>query len=104
MYQSYRGTIIRAINLRRKRACCGSIGDRLETLGQQCTHAFQGASLRLPDLPVMVPVSSTVIPLPVYKVVYNLGVLSKDKKTQSSFKPEGAVKLITNKKGQEKKT
>ncbi|XP_078050028.1 uncharacterized protein LOC144476732 isoform X2 [Augochlora pura] len=53
---------------------------------------------------VMVPVSSTVIPLPVYKVVYNLGVLSKDKKTQSSFKPEGAVKLITNKKGQEKKT
>ncbi|XP_078050030.1 uncharacterized protein LOC144476732 isoform X4 [Augochlora pura] len=54
--------------------------------------------------PVMVPVSSTVIPLPVYKVVYNLGVLSKDKKTQSSFKPEGAVKLITNKKGQEKKT
>lgn len=53
--------------------------------------------------PVMVPVSSTVIPLPVYKVVYNLGVHSKDKKAQS-FKPEGPVKLITNKKGQEKKT
>nr|XP_031827163.1 uncharacterized protein LOC116424642 isoform X3 [Nomia melanderi] len=54
--------------------------------------------------PVMVPVSSTVIPLPVYKVVYGLGVLSKDKKAQSSFKPEGGVKLITNKKAQEKKT
>ncbi|XP_031827162.1 uncharacterized protein LOC116424642 isoform X2 [Nomia melanderi] len=53
---------------------------------------------------VMVPVSSTVIPLPVYKVVYGLGVLSKDKKAQSSFKPEGGVKLITNKKAQEKKT
>ncbi|KZC08734.1 hypothetical protein WN55_10756 [Dufourea novaeangliae] len=47
--------------------------------------------------PVMVPVSSTVIPLPVYKVVYGLGVLPKDKKTQSSFKPEGGVKLITSK-------
>ncbi|XP_011698730.1 PREDICTED: uncharacterized protein LOC105456421 isoform X2 [Wasmannia auropunctata] len=45
--------------------------------------------------PVMVPVSSTVIPLPVYKVGYGLGFVSKDKKTQSSFKPEGGIKLIT---------
>ncbi|XP_076662976.1 uncharacterized protein LOC143366086 isoform X2 [Andrena cerasifolii] len=54
--------------------------------------------------PVMVPVSSTVIPLSVYKMEYNLGFISKDKKTQSSFKPEGGVKLITIKKSQEKKT
>ncbi|XP_076164030.1 uncharacterized protein LOC143144984 isoform X2 [Ptiloglossa arizonensis] len=54
--------------------------------------------------PVMVPVSSTVIPLPVYKGEYGLRVASKDKKSQSSFKPEGGVKLITIKKGQEKKT
>ncbi|KYN10581.1 hypothetical protein ALC57_17186 [Trachymyrmex cornetzi] len=47
--------------------------------------------------PVMVPVSSTVIPLPVYKVGYGLGFVSKDKKTQlSSFKPEGGIKLITS--------
>lgn len=45
----------------------------------------------------MVPVSSTVIPLPVYKVGYGLGFISKDKKTQSSFKPEGGIKLITSK-------
>ncbi|CAL7952438.1 unnamed protein product [Xylocopa violacea] len=54
--------------------------------------------------PVMVPVSSTVIPLPVYKVEYGLGFISKDKKAQSSFKPEGGLKLITIKKSQEKKT
>ncbi|XP_017798382.1 PREDICTED: uncharacterized protein LOC108579369 [Habropoda laboriosa] len=54
--------------------------------------------------PVMVPVSSTVIPLPVYKVEYGLGFISKDKKAQSSFKPEGGLKLITIKKNQEKKT
>ncbi|KAG7212594.1 hypothetical protein KM043_012888 [Ampulex compressa] len=54
--------------------------------------------------PVMVPVSSTVIPLPVYKVEYGLGFISKDKKAQSSFKPEGGLKLITVKKAQEKKT
>ncbi|KAH0953644.1 hypothetical protein HN011_002824 [Eciton burchellii] len=54
--------------------------------------------------PVMVPVSSTVIPLPVYKVGYGLGFVSKDKKTPSSFKPEGSTKLITLKKIQEKKT
>ncbi|XP_032667750.1 uncharacterized protein LOC116842520 isoform X2 [Odontomachus brunneus] len=53
---------------------------------------------------VMVPVSSTVIPLPVYKVGYGLGFISKDKKAQSSFKPEGGIKLITIKKTQEKKT
>ncbi|KOC68863.1 hypothetical protein WH47_10851 [Habropoda laboriosa] len=53
---------------------------------------------------VMVPVSSTVIPLPVYKVEYGLGFISKDKKAQSSFKPEGGLKLITIKKNQEKKT
>jgi len=46
---------------------------------------------------VMVPVSSTVIPLPVYKVGYGLGFVSKDKKTPSSFKPEGSTKLITRK-------
>ncbi|XP_029049831.2 uncharacterized protein LOC114879244 [Osmia bicornis bicornis] len=54
--------------------------------------------------PVMVPVSSTVIPLPVYKVEYGLGFISKDKKAQLSFKPEGGLKLITIKKNQEKKT
>lgn len=48
--------------------------------------------------PVMIPVSSTVIPLPVYKVGYGLGFISKDKKTQSSFKPEDGAKLITIKK------
>ncbi|KAI4498535.1 hypothetical protein M0802_006470 [Mischocyttarus mexicanus] len=53
--------------------------------------------------PVMIPVSSTVIPLPVYKVEYGLGFISKDKKAQSSFKPDGTVKLITIKKRQEKK-
>ncbi|XP_076662975.1 uncharacterized protein LOC143366086 isoform X1 [Andrena cerasifolii] len=58
----------------------------------------------LPARSVMVPVSSTVIPLSVYKMEYNLGFISKDKKTQSSFKPEGGVKLITIKKSQEKKT
>lgn len=45
----------------------------------------------------MIPVSSTVIPLPVFKVGYNLGFVSKDKKAQSSFKPEGGIKLITSK-------
>lgn len=54
--------------------------------------------------PVMIPVSSTVIPLPVYKMEYGLGFISKDKKAQSSFKPDGGVKLITIKKSQEKKT
>ncbi|RLU25974.1 hypothetical protein DMN91_002137 [Ooceraea biroi] len=54
--------------------------------------------------PVMIPVSSTVIPLPVYKVGYGLGFISKDKKAQSSSKPEGGIKLITIKKTQEKKT
>ncbi|KAK2583711.1 hypothetical protein KPH14_009631 [Odynerus spinipes] len=54
--------------------------------------------------PVMIPVSSTVIPLSVYKMEYGLGFISKDKKAQSSFKPDGAVKLITIKKSQEKKT
>ncbi|XP_060813273.1 uncharacterized protein LOC132905647 isoform X2 [Bombus pascuorum] len=53
---------------------------------------------------VMVPVSSTVIPLPVYKMEYGLGFISKDKKAQSSLKPEGGLKLITIKKSQEKKT
>lgn len=52
----------------------------------------------------MVPVSSTVIPLPVYKLEYGFDFVSKDKKAQSSFKPDGAVKLITIKKSQEKKT
>lgn len=45
----------------------------------------------------MIPVSSTVIPLPVYKVGYDLGFISKDKKAQSSFKPEDGIKLITSK-------
>ncbi|XP_067213592.1 uncharacterized protein [Linepithema humile] len=54
--------------------------------------------------PVMIPVSSTVIPLPVYKVGYGLGFISKDKKTQSLYKPEDGIKLITIKKIQEKKT
>lgn len=53
--------------------------------------------------PVMVPVSSTVIPIPVYKVQYNLGFASKDKKAQSANKPEEVIKLITIKKTQEKK-
>ncbi|XP_051172175.1 uncharacterized protein LOC127288634 [Leptopilina boulardi] len=46
--------------------------------------------------PVMVPVSSTVIPLPVYKVGYGFGFISKDKKSQALFKPDD-VKLITAK-------
>lgn len=45
----------------------------------------------------MVPISSTVIPLPVYKVGYGLGFISKDKKAQLSFKPEDNIKLITSK-------
>lgn len=45
----------------------------------------------------MIPVSSTVIPLPVYKVGYNLGFVSKDKKTQTLSKPEDGIKLITSK-------
>lgn len=45
----------------------------------------------------MIPVSSTVIPIPVYKVGYGLGFISKDKKTQLSFKPEDNIKLITSK-------
>ncbi|XP_043514273.1 uncharacterized protein LOC122530922 [Frieseomelitta varia] len=49
---------------------------------------------------LMVPVSSTVIPLSVYKTEYGLGFISKDKK-QSSFKPEDGVKLITIKKSHE---
>ncbi|XP_043289138.1 uncharacterized protein [Venturia canescens] len=53
--------------------------------------------------PVMIPVSSTVIPLPVYKVSYGFGVTSKDKKYQSSYKPDGVVKLITAKKLLDKK-
>ncbi|XP_012257708.2 uncharacterized protein LOC105686985 isoform X1 [Athalia rosae] len=53
--------------------------------------------------PVMVPVSSTVIPLPVYRVEYGFGFVSKDKKAQSAFKPAGSIKLITAKKTQETK-
>lgn len=45
----------------------------------------------------MIPVSSTVIPLPVYKMEYNFGFVSKNKKAQSSSKPEDGVKLITSK-------
>ncbi|XP_070154164.1 uncharacterized protein [Polyergus mexicanus] len=45
--------------------------------------------------PVMIPISSTVIPLSVYKVGYGLGFISKDKKAQLSFKPEDNIKLIT---------
>ncbi|KAM0734136.1 hypothetical protein ACS0PU_012501 [Formica fusca] len=52
--------------------------------------------------PVMIPISSTVIPLSVYKVGYGLGFISKDKKAQLSFKPEDNIKLITIKKTQEK--
>ncbi|XP_043463390.1 uncharacterized protein LOC122499244 [Leptopilina heterotoma] len=48
--------------------------------------------------PVMVPVSSTVIPLPVYKVGYGFGFAS-DKK----FKPDDKVKLITVKNIEEHK-
>lgn len=47
----------------------------------------------------MIPVSSTVIPLPVYKVGYGFGVTSKDKKYQPSYKPDGVVKLITGEQG-----
>ena len=45
----------------------------------------------------MIPVSSTVIPLPVYKMEYGFGFVSKNKKAQSSSKPEDGVKLITSK-------
>lgn len=43
----------------------------------------------------MVPVSSTVIPLPVYKVGYGYGFVSTDKKGQDIYNPDGQVKLIT---------
>lgn len=43
----------------------------------------------------MIPVSSTVIPLPVYKVQYAIGVSSKDKKSPILRKPDGSLKLIT---------
>lgn len=49
------------------------------------------------SIPVMIPVSSTVIPLPVYKMEYGFGFVSKNKKAQSSSKPEDGVKLITSK-------
>ncbi|XP_053970908.1 uncharacterized protein LOC128872336 isoform X1 [Hylaeus volcanicus] len=52
---------------------------------------------------VMVPVSSTVIPLTMYKGEYDLRFISKNKKAQS-LKPEDGAKLITMKKSQEKKT
>ncbi|XP_034942534.1 uncharacterized protein [Chelonus insularis] len=52
--------------------------------------------------PVMIPVSSTVIPLPVYKVGYGYGFVSKDKKAQATYNPDGQVKLITAKKRIEK--
>ncbi|XP_069691505.1 uncharacterized protein [Periplaneta americana] len=42
--------------------------------------------------PVLVPVSSTVIPLPVYKIAFGVGVGSAGKKPT---KPEEAAKLIT---------
>ncbi|XP_066999087.1 uncharacterized protein [Anabrus simplex] len=42
--------------------------------------------------PVMVPVSSTVIPLPVYKVSASLGV---GKKNDKDGKPDEPTKLIT---------
>lgn len=45
----------------------------------------------------MVPVSSTVIPLPVYKVGYGYGFVSKEKKAQATYNPDGQVKLITGK-------
>ncbi|XP_043249957.1 uncharacterized protein LOC122395987 [Colletes gigas] len=51
--------------------------------------------------PVMVPVSSTVIPLPVYRGEYSLRPVSKDK---DAFNPNDGAKLITIKKGQDKKT
>ncbi|XP_076238639.1 uncharacterized protein LOC143181862 [Calliopsis andreniformis] len=53
---------------------------------------------------VMVPVSSTVIPLPMYKMEYELGFVAKNKNTQPTFKPETGIKLITIKRSQEKKT
>ncbi|XP_054001897.1 uncharacterized protein LOC128888796 [Hylaeus anthracinus] len=53
--------------------------------------------------PVMVPVSSTVIPLTMYKGEYDSRFISKNKKAQS-LKPEDGAKLITMKKSQEKKT
>lgn len=43
----------------------------------------------------MIPISSTVIPLPVYKVAYGFNFISKDKKSEASFKPEDEGKLIT---------
>ncbi|XP_014295565.1 uncharacterized protein LOC106693266 [Microplitis demolitor] len=48
--------------------------------------------------PVMVPVSSTVIPLPAYKDKYKYGFTSNDKKDYTTYNSEGRIKLITAKK------
>lgn len=50
--------------------------------------------------PVLVPVSSTVIPLPVYKVGFSLGTASAAKggdreRAAGAGKPEEPIKLIT---------
>lgn len=45
-----------------------------------------------PNVTVLVPVSSTVIPLPVYKVGFGVGVNGAEKKPT---KPDEATKLIT---------
>ncbi|XP_066601154.1 uncharacterized protein [Prorops nasuta] len=51
---------------------------------------------------VMIPVSSTVIPLPIYKVHYGLDFVTKNKKAQLLSKPEGNIKLITAKSSEQK--
>lgn len=43
----------------------------------------------------MVPVSSTVIPLPAYKDKYKYGFTSNDKKDYTTYNSEGRIKLIT---------
>nr|CAI5818773.1 unnamed protein product [Callosobruchus analis] len=44
--------------------------------------------------PDLVPVSSTVIPLPVYKVSYGFNI-AKDPKSGNAKRPDGPIELIT---------
>lgn len=56
------------------------------------TKHIRTMTLNTPHVTVLVPVSSTVIPLPVYKVGFGVGVDGTGKK---AAKPDEATKLIT---------
>lgn len=58
----------------------------------KCLFLINAKTYFIPDL---IPVSSTVIPLPVYKVSFGINVLSaKDEKLK---RPEGPIELETGK-------